>query len=227
LLGLIAQNPVTDASLGGFLSGVAVVVAFIGVGAMSYVLVTAKRAGFLGIDEVVPPVRTPPSPSGMRAVPAVPATLGPRKRQQIAGERSVRNRQAKAIATAQVTSRTRRRQPSPAARVRPVATGPAPVRMPAPARNMTRPAPVRVAPSAPVRMAPARVAPPAPVRTQPVARPPIRMPQPSVRSAHPMTSPPLVPVMRMGRPPMHPSGQVALHQVHGANVHVPPPAYRR
>lgn len=142
ILALLAQSAPADASLGGFLVGVAVMIACLGAGAMAYVYVSARRAGYLGGVREHEEPRSPVAPSGMTVVPAVPADLGRRKKQQAQMEHAARSRQAKAIAT--VNASAHRSQPptpvpAPAPTQMAAAGAPPVVRMPRPAVRAPRP----------------------------------------------------------------------------------------
>ena len=229
LLGLLVQSAVRDASMGGFAFGVAVMIAALGIGALAYVLVAARRAGWLGALEDAPVPAASRTPSGMHVVAAVPADPARRKRRELQEERLARSRQAKAIAAAAVVSekpRPRTQQP------------PAP-RPATPQQSIAGPTPERVAPtvarpaSAPgiaPREAPASsagMASSAPVRSQPGPPPAIRMPRPPVHAPRPVAWPTGAPVVRMGAPRMHPRTQAAMFQVNAANVRTQAPAWRR
>lgn len=123
LLGLLVGNVVRDASVGGLASGVAVVIATLGLGALAYVLVTARREGWLGSPENAPVPAALPTPSGMHIVPAVPADPARHKRREMQDERLARSEQAQAIAA------PARSQPGP----RPA------IRMPRPPDQSPRP----------------------------------------------------------------------------------------
>jgi hypothetical protein len=161
ILALLAQSAPADASLGGLLAGVAVMIAGLGAGALAYVYISARRAGYLGGTREKDDARSLVAPSGMSVVPAVPADLGRRKKQQARSEQAERNRQAKAIATV-AASAHRPGPPAPApvrtqVAARPVA--PPLVRMPRPAVAPTRPAlSTAVVPAFP-RMSPAPIHP--------------------------------------------------------------------
>ena len=230
LLGLLVRNVVRDASMGGFVFGVAVMIATLGIGALGYVLVTARREGWLGSREDVPVPAASPTPSGMHVVPAVPADSARRKQRELQDQRSARSQQAKAIAAAAAVPD----KPRPGDQ-QPPAPRPA-----TPQQSVAGPTPGRVAPAAVTRPASAqgiapRVARPAavgmatsaPVRPQPGPPPAIRMPRPPVHAPRPMAWPVAAPVVRMGTPPMHPHTQAALFQVNAANVRPPAPAWRR
>jgi hypothetical protein len=163
ILALLAQSAPADASLGGLLAGVAVMIAGLGAGALAYVYISARRAGYLGGTRQKDDARSPVAPSGMSVVPAVPADLGRRKKQQARSEQAERNHQAKAIATVAASAhRVRAPAPAPApvrtqVAARPVA--PPLVRMPRPAVAPTRPAlSTAVVPAFP-RMSPALIHP--------------------------------------------------------------------
>ena len=123
LVGVLARSASTDASFGGFVSGVSIMIAAFGVGTLAYVLVTARRQGLLGAERSEPSAERA-IPSGMHEVPALPAEMGRRKRRQMQAERSDRSRQAKAIAT--VASAAPKAHPAtpPAAEPRPIAPRP-------------------------------------------------------------------------------------------------------
>ncbi len=230
LVGTLVGSAVRDASVGGFALGIAVMIATLGIGALAYVLVTARREGWLGALEDAPVPAASPTPSGMHVVAAVPADPARRKRRELAEERSARSLQAKAIAAAAAElddPRATGQQPS-ASRSTP------------PQQSIARPAPERVAPAAvtrPVsapgiaprvaRPAPFGMAPSAPARSQPGPPPAIRMPRPPVHAPRPVAWPMAAPVVRMGAPRMHPHTQAALFQVNAANVHTPTVAWRR
>lgn len=239
LLALLLNNVVVDASLGGFISGIGIVIAALGIGGVSYSLVTARRAGYL-VDPAATAAGSTVAPAGMHVVPALPPDLGRRKRRQLEMERSARKRQAQAIAaaTAMAPPKARpvaNRQPMP----QPTTARPAPTRMAqtptrvAPPRRVqtTRPRPAQTTASAPARPAPARVA-PAPVMpvmprpastTDRASSRPITMPQAPVRPTRPAAWPDRVPGLRMPAPRMRPRTQVATFQVHAANVRAAAP----
>lgn len=233
LVGVLSRSVVTDASFGGFVSGVSIMIAALGVGALTYVLVTFRRQGLLRANDRTQ-ASTRVAPSGMHVVPARPAEMGRRKRRQLQAERSVRSRQAKAIASA---------TPAPT-KARPVARAQArPVAPPVPKRPATAPRPVVAARPAPrqavairpnpgpapagLRMpqsTPARTARPVPSRAVP-ARPAIRMPRP--RQPRPGAWPRRAPVVRMAPPPAMPRTQVLMHQINAANVRMQAPSVPR
>ena len=224
MFSLLASATVRNASLGGFFMGVGVVIAALGVGGMAYVLVTARRAGYLDSAEASAAAASV-APAGMHVVPAVPPDLGLRKRRQLEAERADRNRQAKAIATASAATAQKARPMAPR---RPA---PRPV---APPRPAPRPVPQRVVRSAPVRAPrplpprPAPQRPPAPPsRVQAPTRAPITMPRPQVHPPRPAAWPSRAPVVRMATPPMRPRTQAATFQVNAANVRVAAPARPR
>jgi hypothetical protein len=228
LLGLLVQSAVRDASMGGFAFGVAVMIAALGIGALAYVLVAARRAGWLGALEDAPVPAASRTPSGMHVVAAVPADPARRKRRELQDERSARSQQAKAIAAAAVVSdkpRPRTQQPPaprPATPQQSIA-GPTPERV---APTVARPASApgiapRVAPPAPVGRAPS------PALSQPGPPAAIRMPRPPVHAPRPVAWATGAPVVRMGAPRMHPRTQAAMFQVNAANVRTPAPAWRR
>ena len=249
LVGVLARSASTDASFGGFVSGVSIMIAAFGVGTLAYVLVTARRQGLLGAERSEPSAERA-IPSGMHEVPALPAEMGRRKRRQMQAERSDRSRQAKAIAT--VASAAPKAHPAtpPAAEPRPIAPRPMdspqakarplapPVARPRPAAPrapiVTRPAPrqavverpnPRPTPVARQASPPAQVTRPVPIRAVPV-RPAIRMPGPQVRQPRPGAWPTRAPVVRMATPPAMPRTRVVLQQVNAANVRMQAPPVR-
>ena len=243
LLGLLSRSVVRDASLGGFVSGVGIVIAALGVGGVSYALVTARRAGY--IDSTASPAATTAVPAGMHVVPAVPPDLGRRKRRQLEAERAERNRQAKAIATATAVTATPRSRPAAPGRqaARPVApprSTPRPSQRHAARRTMgravqpasgpaARPVAARPAPVHAMRPAPANQAPvqPSSATPRPVARPAITMPRQQMRQPRPAAWPHRAPVVRMAPPPMRTRTHVATFQVNAANVRAAHPVRSR
>ena len=217
LLGLLSRNVVTDASLGGFVTGIGMVIAALGIGGIGYVLVTARRAGYLGEPEIVAAAASV-APAGMHVVPALPPDLGRWKRRQLEEQRSARSRQAKAIASAAAASvptprpvTPRRPAPRPVATARPaVRPRPQPVVSSAPTR-VTGPQPARPVQSRRVAAAP-------PVKAPALVRASITMPKPQGRSPRPAAWPQRAPAVRMAAPPMRPRTQVATFQVNAANV---------
>jgi len=222
LLGLLAQRAVADAPLFGFFSATAVVAATIGLGAMTYVVATAKRAGYIRTEATTPSDPAGATPAGMRVVPAAPADPARRKRSQRAEEQAARSRQATAIVAAEATRRTRAvaNRQTVARPVRPRSAAPttAPARasagVPGPARSAPGPRPKVIVPVKP----PARTSRPTPVavfprmpattvrpRTQ-VARTQLAAADIRTRSMRPVSGPPVAgrPVFRgpVPRPPM-------------------------
>jgi hypothetical protein len=139
LLGLLARNAITDASFGGFISGIAVMVAALGVGGQTYALVTARRQGLLPTPTKVSATAASSVPSGMHVVPARPADLGRRRREQLEAAHSERSKQAKAIAAAVASSTIPRPAQRPAT-PRPAAPRPSQPPVPA-ARTQPNPPP--------------------------------------------------------------------------------------
>lgn len=219
LLGLLLRNVVTDASLGGFVAGIGVVIAALGVGGVSYALVTARRAGYLELAVDSRPSASVAVPVGMRAVPALPPDLGRLKRRQLEAERASRSRQAKAIATATAVSANRPRTAPqrPATRASaPVRTAPRP-----PQQRIVRTAPPRAARPLPPRPAAlARVAVVPQARPQMPVRPTITMPRTHVQSPRPAAWPNRAPVVRMPTPSVRPRTHAAMFQVNATNVRV-------
>ena len=224
LVGVLARSASTDASFGGFVSGVSIMIAAFGVGTLAYVLVTARRQGLLGAERSEPSAERA-IPSGMHEVPALPAEMGRRKRRQMQAERSDRSRQAKAIAT--VASAAPKAHPAtpPAAEPRPIA--PRPMVSPQAKARPLAPSVVRPRPRPVARQAspPAQVTRPVPIRAVPV-RPAIRMPGPQVRQPRPGAWRTRAPVVRMATPPAMPRTRVVLQQVNAANVRMQAPPVR-
>lgn len=219
LLGLLARNAIADASFGGFVSGIAVMVAALGVGGQAYALVTAKRQGLLGpAPDAAAPTASAAVPDGMHVVPARSADPSRRRREELQAARAERSKQATAIAAAVAAST----EPRPTQR--PPATPPA-----TPRQNVSAPPPVPTAQPVPARPAPPRQAqadrPMA--RTQSIPRLAIRMPGPPVRAPRPAAWPMAAPVVRMAGPRVHPHSQAALFQVAAANERPSVPSYRR
>ena len=237
LLSLLVRNVVSDASMGGFVSGAGIVIAFLGIGGVSYATVTARRAGYLNVAESPaadrPAATTAAVPAGMRVVSALPADLGQRKRRQLEAERAARTRQAKAIAAA-MEARTSRPVAPP--RPAPVSAAP-PHAVPRasgghPAGPVTtypsRPASLRpvsaqatrptASQPAPVRVATARVMPQAPTGVA------ITMPGSVVRPPRPSAWPAQAAFPGKAAPPLRPRTQVATLQVHAANIRAAAPA---
>jgi hypothetical protein len=250
LVGVLARSASTDASFGGFVSGISIMIAAFGVGTLAYVMVTARRQGLLGAKRSRPSAEGA-IPSGMHEVPALPAEMGRRKRQQMQAERSDRSLQAKAIATVASAAPTVHHATPPAAEPRPTAPRPTvsprakarpvtlPVARPRPATPRphiaTRLAPrqavvagpdPRPAPVARQASTPARVVGPVPARAVP-ARPAIRMPGPRVRHPRPGAWPARAPVIRMATPAELPRTRVVMQQVNAANVRMQAPPLRR
>lgn len=196
LLGLFTRSAIADPAFGGLVAGVGIVVGAIGVGGVSYSLVTARRAGMLTASAPAP-TAVSEVPAGMHVVPAVPPDLGLRKRQQLEQERATRTRQARAIAIAAATGRANARPLPPREPVTPTSTV-------APRGPMTRPAPVE--PVTPRATA---------VRTP--VRPPT-MPQAVAHRARPATWPNRAPALRMPPAPRRQRTQVAAFQIQAANV---------
>jgi hypothetical protein len=235
LVGLLAQSSGTDASLAGFVTGIAMIMATAGIGALGYVLVIAKRQGLLAATGEPRSVSTHIAPSGMQVVSALPADATRRKRLEREAEHAARSRQAKAIAVAAASSAPRAPAPRPIAQrpanPRPVVPVPVARRPVAPtsvaqaARPAPRPAPARVAPAPANRMAP-----PASVRPRPVAyavHPAIRMPRPPARPASQPAWPAGAPAVRVPAPYVAPRTQVALYQINAANVRTQAITYPR
>lgn len=237
LLGLLMRNVVTDASLGGFVAGIGIVIAVLGVGGVTYALVSARRAGYLQLAEATVTGGSDEVPAGMRVVPALPPDFGRRRRLELEAERSTRSRQAKAIATAAAVSVRKQRPLAPRRPVtRPVAVTPQNATARPPRQQHTpaqppqqqraaRPAPAlaarpAVAPTrrpAPARPTPIRMAPP-PVRMRAPARPAITMPRPQPPAPRPAAWPSRAPVVRMATPPIRPRTQATTFQVNAATV---------
>jgi hypothetical protein len=222
LLALLAQRAVADAPLFGFFSATAVFAAAIGLGAMTYVVATARRAGYIRSEAAASSDAAGETPAGMRVVPATPADPARRKRSQRAQEQAARSRQASAIAAAAATRHTRQVAPRQAVArpVRPRSAAPttAPVRasveVRGPARAVPDPRPRVVVPvkppaqasrPAPVRVFPRMPAAPVRPRTQ-VARTQLVAADVRARSMRPVSAPPPAarPVVRgpVSRPPM-------------------------
>jgi hypothetical protein len=231
LLGLLSRNVVADASLGGFVSGIAIMIAALGASALAYVLITARRQGLVGSSNAPSEASTHEVPSGMHVVPALPAEMGRRRRLQLEEERSARSRQAKAIASATATPLPARPAARPTATPRPVATEHTPTPRPsvraAPSTHLRprsaavgrpgpRPSPASNVGPAAVRALPARPMPPA-----------IRMPGPWMRQPRPAAWPVRAPVVRMAVPPAMPRTRVAMHQVRAADTRMRVPFTRR
>jgi hypothetical protein len=239
LLGLLVRNAVSDASLGGFVSGAGIVIAVLGIGGISFAMVTARRAGYLDAIGSSLADRTTKTigvvPAGMHVVPALPADLGRRKRRQLEEARAVRARQAKAIAAATTSRAPRPAAPRPPDRgAIPARTAPRPPRRRAAPTAVARhpsPASLRPAPAQPARPASR----PAPVRRVAVAlmkpptpaRPAITMPGPHARPVRPAAWPAQAAFPGMGTPPLRPRTQVAMLQVHAANVRTAAPVRYR
>jgi hypothetical protein len=139
LLGLLARNMLRDASIGGFVSAVAIIIATIGIGALAYVLVTAKREGWLNSPDATTSGTAPEVPNGMHVVPATPSRSRPvaQPSQPAAwtAPRPVPARPAAAQVPHPAPTRTARRVaehtgPPALASTRPAA--PPPIRMPLP-----------------------------------------------------------------------------------------------
>ena len=204
LLGLLAQGTVGDGYVRGFATAVATLTGGLGLVAAGYVLLTAKRAGYLRAAQADRDSTELGAPTGLRVAPVVPAGLAYRKRQLRAAERAERRKQARAIHAAGLP------KPVP----------PPPVR--APAAAPVRSAAVQAA--AGPRVAPPRptVARPAPVRPAAAAvraqAPTPPMPRPVGRPATSAVPPA---VLRLNPPVVRPRGQAALLQVGTASVRAP------
>lgn len=210
LLSLLAGGVAPDASFGGFVSGIAVMIATLGVGAMAYTLVVARRQGLIGADGRVSTGRPAAVPAGMHVVPALPPDLGLRRHRAQEAERAARSRQARAIATAAAAR----------SEARPVVKHHA--APPPKATTATRPA--APAPPTAERVAPAvapRVTQDGPIPQRPAPHSPkpasIRMPRPNAQQARPGPWPKAAPARMPAAHPM-PRTQAVLFQVRAAHV---------
>lgn len=200
LLGLVAQSVVTDASLSGFATAMATVSGGLGLVVMGYVLLAARRAGYLKTSDGIPararrPVvaHDPIATAGLRVAPVVPAGLAYHRRQQLAEERAERRRQARAIDAARLSRHTSRAATPTVVRTHTVETT---------AR------PVTPASAIPARPAPATV--------------PNRAARPLRSVAGAADRPAAVPAfLRLDPPRVRPRGQAALLQVGVASVRTP------
>lgn len=207
LLGLLMRSVITDAALGGFVSGVGIIIATIGVGGVSYSLVTARRAWTIAVPEAAGSASAA-VPPGMHVVPALPPDTGRRGRQRLEQERATRARQAQAIAAAGAAESTNarplpaRQQPSPEPEQRTGAATPPLLTLPPETRK-------QMAPSS--------------TETKPTARPPM-MPQAQARRPRPAAWPNRTPAVRMPPPPLRQRTQVAAFQVQAAHIRTAPRA---
>jgi hypothetical protein len=213
LLGLLAQGVVADASASGFVTGIAVVTSILGLAALTYVLTTARRAGYLrsSLDSVSTAAsQVTEIGKGLVTAPVVPAGYGARRRRMQRARRDVRRQQARAIAAAH-------QRPAPVA---------ASVAVPVVTERVA-PRPAVVSPARPVRARPPaaarRVAPtagrtarPGPARSVRLSPPrPVRVMPPQSAPARPSDVPTF---LRMSTGPARPGSAAAVEQVRGAAI---------